>query len=91
MAGANFIRADLHVHTFPDDGEDGILEQYIEIAQQRDVAVLGVTDHNTTRNVRQMLTIAEGSDVLILPGIEISTHQGHLLALCTANEPSLGA
>jgi hypothetical protein len=82
MAGARFVRADLHVHTFPDTGGAGEpLTEYIRVARERDVGVLGITDHNTTRNVRQMLDAAEGSGVLVLAGIELTTHQGHLLAL----------
>jgi predicted ATPase len=82
MAGARFVRSDLHVHTYPDTGGDGeSLVEYIRTANLRDVGVLGITDHNSVRNVRALLAAAEGSTVLVLPGIEITTHQGHLLGL----------
>jgi hypothetical protein len=82
--GATFVRADLHVHTFPDDPtapysfDPG---EYIRIAVTRGVAVLGITDHNTTKNVRAMIAAADGHPILVLAGIEVTTHQGHLLAL----------
>src|SRR5262245_21800760 len=83
MAGARFLRADLHVHTFPDNDSEPTadLADYIEKAIDADVAVLGITDHNTTVNVDAAIAAAEGTGILVLPGLEISTHQGHLLAL----------
>jgi predicted ATPase len=86
-SGARFVRADLHVHTFADDGSPPEpLSDYIRVARERQVEVLGITDHNTIQNVRPMLAAAEGSGVLVLPGIEITTHQGHLLALFAPNQ-----
>jgi PHP family Zn ribbon phosphoesterase len=82
-AGATFVRADLHVHTFPDNDPEGTpdLQAYVDTALAREVSVLGVTDHNTVRRVREAMKAAEGKPLLVLPGIEISTHEGHLLAL----------
>lgn len=82
-AGATFVRADLHVHTFPDSDPpvDADLSAYVTTALDRDVRVLAVTDHNTTRRVREFLGVAADKELLALPGIEISTYEGHLLAL----------
>ncbi|MEK6225399.1 MAG: hypothetical protein AABM40_03800 [Chloroflexota bacterium] len=84
-AGSRFVRADLHVHTLL--GPDEVARQSapsvisaIAAAKQTAVAILAITDHNTTKNVRESLTYAT-ADLLILPGIEISTQDGHLLAL----------
>jgi predicted metal-dependent phosphoesterase TrpH len=82
MAGAGFVRADLHVHSFPDDGgPGGTPEQYLEAAAAADIKVLALTDHNTVRNVDTFLAAASSFDIYLVPGIEITTHQGHLLAL----------
>ena len=85
MAGSEFIRVDLHVHTFPDAGQAQAVEvpvaDYVQTARDRGLGVLGITDHNTTRNVTAALDAAEGTGLLVLPGIEVSTHDGHLLAL----------
>ena len=40
-----------------------------------------ITDHNRVDFVRSALEAAKGAPLLLLPGIEISTHDGHLLAL----------
>jgi len=79
--GARFIRADLHVHSFPDDGSAGAPPaDYITEAISQDISVLGITDHNSIANARSFIEAASGQ-LLVLPGIEVTTHQGHLLAL----------
>lgn len=85
MAGAEFIRVDLHVHTVPDAGQaitnTVSVAGYVTTAIDRGLGVLAITDHNETRNVRDAVEAASGTSLLVLPGIEISTHEGHLLAL----------
>jgi ABC-type lipoprotein export system ATPase subunit len=83
VAGAEFVRADLHVHTFADGEEnpDPDLGAYVATAVARGVSVLGITDHNTARFVRPAIAAAEGTGLFVVPGIEVSTHDGHLVAL----------
>lgn len=83
MAGADFVRADLHVHTFTDNEVDPHpdVEGYIHAALAAGVRVLAVTDHNTARFTAAAVTAAKDTGLLLLPGVEISTHDGHLLAL----------
>ena len=56
-------------------------EAYVDAAVSADVRVLAITDHNTALFARTAIQAAEGSRLLVLPGIEISTHDGHLLAI----------
>lgn len=88
MAGASFLRADLHVHTYPDGAEspEPDLAPYVEAAVDNDIAFLAITDHNSVRSVRDALKAAEGTGVYVVPGIEISTQDGHLLALFDPDE-----
>lgn len=83
MAGASFVRADLHVHTHADSDVTPRpdLPRYIATAVAQGIDVLAITDHNRTDFVRPALAAAKGQPLLLLPGIEISTHDGHLLAL----------
>jgi predicted ATPase len=53
----------------------------VESALARELAVLAVTDHNDVVGAPQVMEAAEGSGLLVLPGIEISTNEGHLLAI----------
>jgi hypothetical protein len=81
--GASFIRADLHVHTYPDSATDPTpdLDAYIDAAVASDIAVLAITDHNSARFARDAIRAAGEKPIDVFPGIEISTRDGHLLAL----------
>lgn len=82
MSGARFVRADLHVHTRPDTGAAiATAEQYVQAALDADLAVMAVTDHNSTDATAAVMKAAEGTGLLLLPGVGISTNEGHLLAI----------
>lgn len=94
MAGAEFVRVDLHVHTHPDNEVDPEpdIAAYITTAASRGLRVLAITDHNTARFAERAVKASEGSGVFVVPGVEISTHDGHLLALFAPSAlPSLAA
>jgi energy-coupling factor transporter ATP-binding protein EcfA2 len=55
-------------------------EAAVAAARRQGIAILGITDHNTIANVRVAVSLA-GPDLLVLPGIEITTADGHLLGL----------
>ncbi len=85
MAGSRFVRADLHVHTFlgPNEAPRGTplaVDAVIQAARDRGVSILGITDHNAVRSVREALALASPG-LLVLPGIEVSTADGHLIGL----------
>jgi energy-coupling factor transporter ATP-binding protein EcfA2 len=85
VAGSRFVRADLHVHTLLAPGEPippnlPSPAAAVAAARQQGIAILGITDHNSIANVRVAVSLA-GPDLLVLPGIEISTADGHLLGL----------
>lgn len=82
MAGARFVRADLHVHLSPEGADEmtQAADDYVAAALNKQIEVLGITDHNSVANVRPALTAAEGKPILILPGIEVGSSDGHLLA-----------
>jgi histidinol phosphatase-like PHP family hydrolase len=80
--GARFLRADLHVHTRPDSGEDRFsAKQYIDAAMAAGLSIMAITDHNAVDAVPELLSAARDTDLLVLPGVEITTNEGHLLAL----------
>jgi predicted metal-dependent phosphoesterase TrpH len=73
------LTADLHVHSnFSRDGESSI-EEILQRASEIGLDVIAITDHDCTDGARLALTYR--SPVLVIPGIEISTLQGHLIAL----------
>ena len=82
MAGAEFVRADLHVHTSPDGGGPSWpIDEFVQAALDREVRVLGITNHNSVSSVRSAIEAARGLELLVLPGIEVTALEGHLLAL----------
>jgi energy-coupling factor transporter ATP-binding protein EcfA2 len=81
--GAAFVRADLHVHTHADSdaSPQPDLESYVSAAIDSGISIMAITDHNSVAFVRDAMRAAEGKGLIVIPGIEISTHDGHLLAL----------
>jgi predicted ATPase len=71
------------VHTFADNERDPNPDPhaYVEAAVTAGVQILAITDHNTTRFAAAVVAAAEDTGLLVLPGVEVSTHDGHLLAL----------
>nr|WP_284331144.1 AAA family ATPase [Dyella flagellata] len=51
----------------------------VETALRENLSIIAITDHNEIGNVGAALTEALGTSLLVIPGIELSTAQGHLL------------
>lgn len=82
-------KADLHIHTRVSDGMASI-EQVLEYAEhQTDLDVIAVTDHeDVTGGLRaRELAAKRQLRVEVVPGAEITTLQGHLLALFIEDGP----
>lgn len=77
------IRADLHVHTIYSNDSTLTPKALVEkLAVHNSIKVAAITDHNTVRGLNETRKLAEAySDILIIPGVEISTIEGDLLVL----------
>jgi predicted metal-dependent phosphoesterase TrpH len=76
------VKADLHVHTIY--SKDSIIKpkELIYYAKRSGLNAVAVTDHN---NVEGAFKIAkENPDFLIIPGMEVSSLNGHIVALNVA-------
>src|SRR5271156_4224284 len=82
---ARFWPIDLHVHT-PGSSDAkpeayGSPEDIVQTAIDAGLAAIAITDHNTADWCDCIGTAAEGTTLIVLPGVEISTTEGHLLAI----------
>lgn len=69
--GAEMEYIDMHVHSTFSDGTC-TPEELVQIAQEKNLKAFVLTDHDTVAGVEQTIKAAEGSGVLVLPGIEVS-------------------
>jgi predicted metal-dependent phosphoesterase TrpH len=76
-------RADLHVHTLASDGTDGVEAILAHVTAMTDLDVLGIADHERidAAIAARALARARGLRVEIVVGEEVTTRDGHLLAL----------
>lgn len=75
------LRAELHVHSNYSDGRDSVKRILMSAIEKR-IDVLSITDHDTVDGSLSAMEIvsAEKLPLVVIPGIEISTRSGHLLA-----------
>ena len=73
------LTCDLHVHTnYSKDGESSV-EEIIRAAEVAGLDAIAITDHDSIDGAKKAL--ACNTSVLVIPGIEVTTKQGHLLVL----------
>jgi predicted metal-dependent phosphoesterase TrpH len=72
------VKADLHVHTTY--SKDSLItpKDLVFYAKQRGLTAVAVTDHNSLAGA---FKIAKETDFPIIPGMEISSSDGHIVAL----------
>jgi hypothetical protein len=85
------LRLDLHVHSSFSDGRDGI-EEILKAAIDASLDGIAITDHDTLEGYFEAERIIreEGLDLLVIPGVEVSTSEGHLLTLGIRELPPSG-
>lgn len=86
MSYARFQKIDFHVHTPASQDVHGSLASatphaIVEQALDAGLDAIVITDHNTVGWVERVRSTAEPTALTIFPGIEISTREGHLLAV----------
>jgi hypothetical protein len=77
--GRGWYRGELHLHTTHSDGQWSTSEMAAE-ARGRGLDFMFLTDHNTNTGTLE-LRRAVGGRALVLPGAELTTFNGHALAL----------
>jgi len=77
----NHIKVDLHVHSKYSKDSSGSVEEIIDSAIERGLNAIAITDHDTMEGNKEAQEICDGKKLTIIPGIEITTKDGHLLVL----------
>jgi predicted metal-dependent phosphoesterase TrpH len=75
-----FSKADLHVHTEASDGMASVRE-VLGRAAEVGLDVIAITDHDTIEGALEARRLARAFGVAVIVGEEVSTAEGHLLAL----------
>ncbi|MDD2495141.1 MAG: PHP domain-containing protein [Tissierellia bacterium] len=76
---------DLHIHSMFSDGTDS-LEDIVNIAHNKNIPAISLTDHDTTLGVLDIIKIAKNKNIKVVPGVEISSvSNGHLIHILGYN------
>ncbi len=74
------LRLDLHIHSqYSEDGA-GTPKEIIKILEKKGLNGMAITDHNAIEGSLKALKIAP-KGFIVIPSVEISTADGHILAL----------
>lgn len=85
--GARFLNVDLHIHSY--GGSQDVIdptmtpEAIVDSAVRQGLRIIAITDHNSNVNVQRVIDHTQeiyAGQILVLPGVEVTTAHGHLLA-----------
>jgi len=73
------MKFDLHVHSSHSGDSKNRIEEVLDACAGMGLSGVAIMDHNSLEGSRYALSLKR-EDVLIIPGMEISSAQGHILA-----------
>jgi predicted metal-dependent phosphoesterase TrpH len=74
--------SDLHIHsTYSYDGTASISAILKHASTNTDLNVLAITDHDTMSGVSEAMNLAPKYNLEVIPGMEVSSKDGHVLCL----------
>jgi len=86
------VAADLHIHTClsPCGDLDMTPTKIVRQALEKNLAMIAITDHNSAENTPAIIAAAQGTDLFIIPGMEVTTsEEAHIVALFDKTESAL--
>ena len=75
---------DLHIHTAlsPCGDADMTPNNVVKMSLLKGLDIIAISDHNSVGNVRAAMKVAEGTDLVVVPGMEVeSEEEVHVLCL----------
>lgn len=80
--GARWVAGDLHVHTEDSADASPTQQEVAAFARSRGLDFVVLTDHNVTSHLGHIsATQASSPDLLLVPGVEVTTYHGHMNGL----------
>jgi predicted metal-dependent phosphoesterase TrpH len=76
-----YSKADIHIHTTYSDGLASVAAILEHVARETDLRLIAITDHDTIAGALLARQVARDYGVEVIVGEEVSTAEGHLLAL----------
>jgi len=84
------MRADLHVHTsFSYDGLP-TPKEVVDFAISKKIGCIAICDHGEIKGALQAMKYAKSKPIIVIPGIEIKSKEGEIIALNIKEEISSG-
>ncbi len=74
----NKVKADLHVHSYYSSDSLITPQDLVHYSNSQGLNAVAVTDHN---QIKGSWKIAKETDFLVIPGMEVSSAHGHIVAL----------
>lgn len=73
------MKLDIHLHSTHSDGFASV-RQVAERIKKLGIDGFALTDHDTVEGIEEAKKVAEELDLEFIPGVEVSAHEGHILA-----------
>jgi predicted metal-dependent phosphoesterase TrpH len=82
------MKFDLHVHSFYSKDSNSDLDAILNVAQMRGLSGFAICDHDTIEGglACAARAIELGSELTVIPGVEVSSSKGHILVLGIAED-----
>ena len=82
-SGSRFYRGDLHIHSHSasHDVTDSEMtpQAIVATAVRENLNIIAIADHNEITNIQAALKAGSDAGILVIPAVELSTPEGHLL------------
>lgn len=74
---------DLHNHTTPNEqcSDDWDPDRFVSSCVETGLDVVAITDHDHCNHILDAVAAAQGTELTVIAGVELSTDVGHILAL----------
>ena len=82
------MRGDMHMHSTYSDGSFTVVE-LMEMIKACKLDIVALTDHDTIDGVEEMIALGKKNNVIVIPGLELSTKENDILEIKGRHDPSI--